>query len=325
MSIQEKNDSEKAKAITDNSNQEELEDKYDLLMGKKDSEFEEDYLTFDQNKETQKNNPNQENNEEKNNALAQKDKANKDNSNQEEIENCIEDRVKKNNEFYKEVYTYNQEKEVKGKNAEENKSEISEAKSTGEDSMIVEEKKSVVVVKGEENFEVINKNPGETKNNFSFEKKALNSSDNQIQNKELNLGASPKQPGKPNNENMTFYHEEENNYDSESCFIGNKIKRENDSQEQSESSEKVENNSDYSGIESNKDNSSHDMTNSDGDDLTENQINESTKTASNRKRFNTELPQRVNESDSLTRDHDSFGLYQQTCYTESSIPLSSVL
>jgi len=87
----------------------------------------------------------------------------------------------------------------------------------------------------------------------------------------------------------------------------------------------VENNSDYSGIESNKDNSSHDMTNSDGDDLTENQINESTKTASNRKRFNTELPQRVNESDSLTRDHDSFGLYQQTCYTESSIPLSSVL
>jgi len=139
MSIQEKNDSEKAKAITDNSNQEELEDKYDLLMGKKDSEFEEDYLTFDQNKETQKNNPNQENNEEKNNALAQKDKANKDNSNQEEIENCIEDRVKKNNEFYKEVYTYNQEKEVKGKNAEENKSEISEAKSTGEDSMIVEE------------------------------------------------------------------------------------------------------------------------------------------------------------------------------------------
>ena len=78
--------------------------------------------------------------------------------------------------------------------------------------------------------------------------------------------------------------------------------------------------------ESNKDNnSSHDMVNSNGDDLTENQINESTKTASNRKRFNTELPQRVNESDSLTRDHDSFGLYQQTCYTDSSIPLSSVL
>lgn len=320
MSTQEKNYSEKTKAIIDNSNQEELEARYDDLIGKKYSEFEEDFLTFDQNNETQKSNPNQENIEEKNNALAQKDEANKGNSNQEEIENCIEDQVKKNNEFYKD---YDQE-EVKGKNAEENKSEISEAKSTGEGSIIVEEKKSVVVVKGEDYAKIIIKNPGETKNNFSSEKIALNSSDNQIQSKELNSGASPKQPEKPSNENMALYQKEENNYDSESCLIGNKIKRESESQEQSESSEEKENNSYSSDIESNKDNSSYDMTNSDGDDLTENQINESTKTSSNRKRFNTELPKRVNESDSLTRDHDSFGLYQQTCYTESSIPLSSV-
>ena len=310
MSNKEKNDSEKAKAIIGNSNQEEIEKSIIELTGK-DSDFEEDFFSLVQNNETQKSNPNQENIEEKNNALAQKDEANKDNSNQEEIEKCYDEQVK-DNEFCKELSNLKQEKKAE---------EISEAKSTGEDSMIVEEKKSVVVLKGKENLKF-----GEAKNNFSSEKKALNSSDNQIQSKELNSGASPKQPEKPSNENMALYQKEENNYDSESCLIGNKIKRESESQEQSESSEEKENNSYSSDNESNKDNnSSHDMANSDGDDLTENQINESTKTASNRKRFNTELPQRVNESDSLTRDHDSFGLYQQTCYTESSIPLSSVL
>ena len=56
----EKNDSEKAKAILCNSNQDEIEDKYNEL-GKTDLEIDEDLFTFDQNNEAQRSNFNQEN------------------------------------------------------------------------------------------------------------------------------------------------------------------------------------------------------------------------------------------------------------------------
>ena len=167
---QEKNDSEKTKTIIDNSNQEEIEDKFNEL-GKTDLEIDEELFTFDQNNEDQKNNANQEKIEDKKNALSQKDEDNKGKANQEEIEDSYNEQVKKNSDFYKEIYTYNQKKEDKESNAEKNKSEIPEAKSTGEGSMIAEEKKSFVVLKGKDNVKDIIKNPGETKNNFSSDKK----------------------------------------------------------------------------------------------------------------------------------------------------------
>ena len=306
----EKNDSEKTKAILCNSNQDEIEDKYNEL-GKTDLEIDEDLFTFDQNNEAQRSNFNQEKIGDKNNALEQKDEANEDNkenANQEEIEDSYNGRVRKDSDFYKEINSY----KAKENNTEENKSEILEVKSTGEGSMIVEEKNSIVVLKREDNVKDIIKNPGETNNNFSSEKNVLNSFDNKNKNKELNSGSSPNQSEKPNNGNIILIPEEENNYDSENNLIGNKIKRENELSEEEEYNNH--------GIEFNKDNSLYDMIKSYDEDITENQIINSTMTSSNRKRFNTELSKRVNESDFLTRGHVSSGLYQHTCYTNSILP-----
>ena len=137
----------------------------------------------------------------------------------------------------------------------------------------------------------------------------MNSSDNQNQNKELYSGSSQYQPEKSNNENVMFLSKEGNNYDSKSILIGNKIKRGSESPEQSESSEGEENND--CPIEFN---------NCQGDEITESQINKSCMTSSNRKRFNKKLPERVNESDFLTRDHVSSGLYKTTCNSNSAFP-----
>ena len=316
MNNLEKNESEIEQNNIDNSNQEKIDDVIDELRKKRVSEFERDLNTFDQNDEAQKSNINQEKMEEENHTLSQKDEANKDNDNQGENEDSYNELVNNRDcNIKEEYYIFDQKNEAKESNTEEkkNESENIEIKSTGVGSIIEEEKKEIV-----EKHKIIPKNPGETSPNFSSEKKALNSSDNQNQNKELYSGSSQYQPEKSNNENAMFFSKEGNNYDSESILIGNKIKRGSESPAQSESSEGEENNDCPN--EFNKDNSLLDMINCQGDEITESQINKSCMTASNRKRFNKKLLGRVNESDFLTRDHVSSGLYKTTCNSNSAFP-----
>lgn len=315
---QEKNESEKIQTIIGNSNQEDIEDSF-LQLEKTDLEIDPGFFTFDEKNEAQNINLNQEKIEDKNNALVQRDEDNKGKANQKEIEDYYNEQVKKECKLYKEMFTFNQKNDAKENNDEENKSEILEVKSTGVDSMIAEEKKSIVL-KGKDNVRDIIKKSGETNNYFSSEKKALNSAVNQNQNKELNLGSSPNQPEKSSNENIIFIiPEKEKIYDSESILIGNKIKRGSESQVQNELLEEDEYN-DYD-IKFNKDDSLYDMINSQDNEVPESQIIKSSMTTSNRKRFNTILPNRVNESDFLTRGHvSSSRIYQKTSYTSSAFP-----
>lgn len=203
------------------------------------------------------------------------------------------------------------QKEIKD---EENKSEFQE-KSTGEDSLIGENKNQVQIkidLKEENKDKNNTKNSGKSKINFAPEEKPLCPSDIQNYNKVLNSGSCPNQAGKSSNENVMIIPEEENNCDSEISLIGKKSQRENENEVQNKSSEDKEINAfdciyfDDSFCLFNEMNNRDD-----DDDRLENGIN-FPEICCNDNRYNIGYsPHLENESDFITIDHASSWTYQQ--------------
>lgn len=256
------------------NNQEEFDDKYNVSGKKEDSSYSEKMLPFDQKNEVKRNHDNQEEKDEQYNELAKKDCP---------FEKVISNLEKKFDDEINEV--------------KKNKSEVPEIKSTGVDSTI-EEKKNIM--KKVIDLEEKNKVKNIIKNTGDANIKSLNSSTYQNQKKGLNLESSPNQPEKLINENIILIPEIKTNFDSESILIGNKIKRENESQVQDKTPKEDL------------------LSKCIGDEIPENQINNYIRVISNRARHNIpNSPQEESESVFLTRNHVSSGTCQYIFYTNS--------
>jgi hypothetical protein len=204
-------------------------------------------------------------------------------------------------------------------NSEINKSEFLEIRTTGVDSLIEKDKKQEV-----KSIDLKEKEKEkELKIKLTPLEKALCSFDNQGESKDLNSGSSPNQPKKSKNGNIIFIPEEESKYISESILVGKKTKRENDLQEENNTSEEEKFN-DFGYLEDLFNN----MNNGEGevDERLDEHFNFS-EINCNIIRYNSNYSPHIedieDESEFLARNQVSFGTYLQTCYSNSTSPGTS--